>query len=100
MLDEIAGQAIPKIPPSSTSCARWSDEKFSLNRTRRENLAKNPGLHQPNILGRGGHEFRVVHDIELFNLVHGAKGYLCPYVKQVHALDRARRLRRSFCGYY
>jgi hypothetical protein len=28
MLDEIAGQAILKVPQSSELCARWSDEKL------------------------------------------------------------------------
>jgi hypothetical protein len=63
MLDEIAGQAILKIPPSSGSCARWSDEKFYLAGIPRENRAQDQGLHEPDILGRGRGELRFIHDV-------------------------------------
>ena len=44
MLDEIAGQAILKIPLSPGSCALGSDDKFYLNWIGREKMTENHGL--------------------------------------------------------
>ena len=58
MLDEIAGEAILKIPLSSGSCALGGDDRFYLNWIGREKMTENHRLHQLDILGRGHDEFR------------------------------------------
>ena len=63
MLDEIAGEAILKIPLSSGSCALGSDDRFYLNWIGREKMTENHRLHQADISGRGHDEFRLVRDI-------------------------------------
>jgi hypothetical protein len=71
MLDEIAGQAILKIPLLPGSCALGSDDQFYLNWIGREKMAENYGLHQPDILGP--HEKDPFAHRQFFKLIHCAR---------------------------
>src|SRR5437764_10138448 len=66
MLDEIAGEAILKIPLSSGSCALGSDDRFYVNWIGREKMTENHRLHQADILGRRGDKFCLIHYIREF----------------------------------
>jgi hypothetical protein len=48
--------------------------KFYFSRIGRKNMAKNRGLHQPDILGHSRNELRLIHDIRQVRLATALDG--------------------------